>query len=89
MTDTSRKLISTEELMNQIIYDEFMNCIKQVQTAHPNLSDEDVAMLVTLGYKTNADMDEWTQQLCDAPIIKNITLLSFLNDAYNRSQMTN
>ena len=62
-----------------------MNRIEQVQQTHPALSDEDVSLLLCIGYKSGEDMDRWTQVLCNTPIIKHINVLSLLNDASKRS----
>ena len=58
-----------------------MSRIDLVKESHPALSDEDISLLLCIGYKADADMDDWTQTLKDNPIEKLMNVISLVNSA--------
>ena len=62
-----------------------MNRIQLVKQSHPALTDEDVALLLAIGYRSDEDMDKWTETLKASPIFKLMNIISLINSSQKGS----
>ena len=63
-----------------------MDRIQTVKDAHPNLNEEDIRLLLVVGYQMEQEMEEWTDLICSVPLANLIHTLSFLKSECNGPQ---